>query len=132
MNDASITLPQVLLLSRVEKSRSASLSDLAEGSTASAAAVSQMIERLVHQGLLDRAEDPVDRRRKAIRVTARARALLRKLGAARSADYELGLGLLGGDVRTRLAAMLELAVTEIENTRAGDRRDASTREEISR
>ena len=46
MNDASITLPQVLLISRVEKFGSASLSDLAEGSTASAAALSQMIELL--------------------------------------------------------------------------------------
>jgi DNA-binding MarR family transcriptional regulator len=132
MNDASVTLPQVLLISRVEKLRSASLSDLAEGSTASAAALSQMIERLVQQGLLDRAEDRVDRRRKAIRVTARARALLRRLEAARSADYELGLASLGDGLRTRLAAMLERVVAEIENPRAGDRRDAPADEEIAR
>ncbi|MBV8106637.1 MAG: MarR family transcriptional regulator [Hyphomicrobiales bacterium] len=132
MNNASITLPQVLLLSRVEKSGAASLSDLAEGSTASAAALSQMIERLVQQGLLDRAEDPVDRRRKAIRVTARARALLRKLEAARSADHELGLASLGDGLRTRLAAMLERVVAEIENARTRDRRDAPADEEIAR
>ena len=131
MNDASVTLPQVLLISRVEKSGSASLSDLAEGSTASVAALSQMIERLVQQGLLDRAEDPADRRRKAIRITARARALLRKLEAARSADYEIGLDLLGEALRTRLAAMLDLAVAEIENGCAGVRRDAPTGEKIS-
>ena len=127
MNDASITLPQVLLISRVEKFGSASLSDLAEGSTASTAALSQMIERLVQQGLLDRAEDPVDRRRKAIRITARARALLRKLEAARSHDYELGLSSLGDDLRTRLAAVLERVVAEIEDDRA-----APPRKEIAR
>ena len=131
MNDASVTLPQVLLMSRVENSGSASLSDLAEGSTASAAALSQMIERLVQQGLLDRAEDPTDRRRKAIRVTARARALLRKLEAARSADYELGLASLGDGVRARLAAMLERVAVEIEDARTHDRRDAPRDEEIA-
>jgi DNA-binding MarR family transcriptional regulator len=118
MSDASVTLPQVLLISRVEKAGSASLSDLAEGSTASTAALSQMIERLVQQGLLDRAEDPVDRRRKAVRVTSRARAFLRKLEAARSADYELGLASLGDELRARLAAVLERAIAEIEDARA--------------
>jgi DNA-binding MarR family transcriptional regulator len=132
MNDASVTLPQVLLISRVERRGSASLSDLAEGSTASAAALSQMIERLVQQGMLDRAEDPIDRRRKAIRATARARALLRQLEAARSADYELGLASLSGRLRTQLAATLELAVAEVERARAGDRRDAPADEEIAR
>jgi len=127
MNDASVTLPQVLLISRVEKLGSPSLSDLAEGSTASTAALSQMIDRLVQQGLLDRAEDPVDRRRKAIRVTSRARALLRKIEAARSADYELGLASLGDDLRTRLAAMLERVVAEIEDARA-----APARKEVAR
>src|SRR5579863_5603414 len=83
MNKAAVTLPQVLLISRVERLGSASLSDLVEGSSASAAALSQMIERLVQQGLLRRAEDPVDRRRKAIGATPRARALLRRLEAAR-------------------------------------------------
>ena len=132
MNEASVTLPQVLLISRIEKSGPASLSDLAEGSTASAAALSQMIERLVQQGLLDRTEDSVDRRRKAIRVTARARAFLRKLEAARSAEYELGLAPLGDGLRTRLAGVLEAVVAEIEDARAGDRQDTPTRKEIAR
>ena len=132
MNDTSVTLPQVLLISRVEKSGPASLSDLAEGSKASAAALSQMIERLVQQGMLDRAEDPVDRRRKTIRAPARARALLRKLEAARSADYELGLASLGDRHRAQLAAMLELVVAEIENARTRDRRDAPSGKEMAR
>jgi hypothetical protein len=61
MNDAAVTLPQVLLMSRVERFGSASLSNLAEGSTTSLAALSQIIERLVQQGLLSRAEDAIDR-----------------------------------------------------------------------
>jgi DNA-binding MarR family transcriptional regulator len=130
MNEASVTLPQVLLISRVERVGSASLSDLAEDSSASVAALSQMIERLVQQALLRRAEDPLDRRRKAIGATPRARALLRKLEAARSADYELGLVSLDPELRTRLAAMLERAVAHIERARAAD--PAPMKKEIAR
>jgi DNA-binding MarR family transcriptional regulator len=117
MNDEAITLPQVLLMSRVERLASASPSDLAEGSRASAAAMSQMIERLVRQRLLERAEDSDDRRRKAIRLTPRARLLLRKLKAARSADYQLGLSSLSPKLGEELAAVLERAVAEIESER---------------
>jgi DNA-binding MarR family transcriptional regulator len=117
MNEAAVTLPQVLLISRVDGFGSASLAELADESSASIPALSQMIDRLVQQGLLDRAEDPVDRRRKAIRVTPQARALLRKLEAARSADFELGLMSVSLDVRAQMVAVLERAVFEIERER---------------
>ena len=117
MDEVGVTLPQVLLMSQVERFGSASVSDLAGGSSASAAALSQMIERLVRQGMLTRSEHLTDRRRKAIQVTRRARLLLRKLEAARSADYEAGLKPLSQGLKKRLAAVLELAVADIENAR---------------
>jgi len=132
MSHASVTLPQVLLMSRVEQLGAASLSNLAEASTTSAAALSQMIERLVQQGWLDRAEDPIDRRRKAIRITLRTGALLRRLESARSADYELGLASLSDDLRMQLAKMLERVVAEIDAARAGERcPDAPRKKEIA-
>ena len=118
MDEAGVTLPQVLLLSRVEQAGSAPLSDLAANSAASPAALSQMVERLVRQDLLARGEDPIDRRRKSIRITRRARALLRRLEQARSADYERGLRSLDAGLRARLAAALGQAVDNIESARA--------------
>jgi DNA-binding MarR family transcriptional regulator len=123
MNDAAITLPQVLLMSRVEHFGSASLSDLGEGSSTSAAALSQMVERLVRQGLLARAEDAADRRRKAIRTTPRARALLRKFAAARSADYELGLSPLSRELRKQLVAVLESTIADVKSAHGRPHRD---------
>ena len=121
MNASSVTLPQVLLISRVEQLRSASLSDLSEGLKVSGPAVSQMIERLVKQGLLRRSEDPADRRRKAIVVTPRARTLLRKLEATRSADYERGLASVSPELRTQLVALLTQIIGAIERAQALDR-----------
>jgi DNA-binding MarR family transcriptional regulator len=117
MNDATVTLPQVLLMSRVERFGSASLSDLAEVSATSLAALSQMIERLVQQGLLSRTEDAIDRRRKAVRLTRGAQGLLRKLKAARSADYELGLSLVSRELRLQLVNVIERVIGDIEDAR---------------
>jgi DNA-binding MarR family transcriptional regulator len=125
MNNAAVTLPQVLLMSQVDRLGSASLSDLARGSNATVAAMSQMIERLVQQQWLYRAEDPLDRRRKAIAATPRARAFLRKLEAARSAEYELGLACVNPELRARMARLLARAAAEIEHGRGSDRRRAA-------
>ena len=114
MSDAGITLPQVLLLSHVVRQGTASPSELAEAMHASLPAVSQMIDRLVHQGLLARAEDPVDRRRKLLTTTAGARSVMRKLGAARSTEYEFGLGSVSPELLAQMAIVIERVVAELE------------------
>lgn len=123
MNEAAVTLPQVLLLSRVEQLGSASLAKLGAGASASIPALSQMVDRLVQQELLTRVEDPVDRRRKAIRLTARASALLGKIEAARSAEYERGLRLVSVALRAEMTAAIERAIVEIEAANEGERRE---------
>ena len=117
MNDAAVTLPQLLLLSCVEQLGSASLAAIRDASSSSAPALSQMIDRLVRQGWLDRAEDSADRRRKSIRVTPQGRDLLRNVEAARSADFASGLNAVSEELRAQLATLLERAVAEIESAR---------------
>jgi DNA-binding MarR family transcriptional regulator len=114
MNDAGITLPQVLLLSHAERRGTASASELAEAVHTSLPAASQMIDRLVQQGLLSRTEDPADRRRKSVATTASARAVLRKLAAARSAEYELGLATVPPKLLAQLTDLIERVVSELE------------------
>ncbi len=123
MNEAAVTLPQLLLLSRIEQLGSASLAAIGDEFSVSIPALSQMIDRLVRQGWLDRAEDPADRRRKAIRVTPQACGLLRNLEAARSADFDLGLSSVSEELRAQLAAALERAVVEIESARLARQRN---------
>ena len=129
MSDASVTLPQVLLLSRVAAIGSTSPSDIALEARASAPAASQMIERLVQQGLLLRKEAPDDRRRKVISPTRRARSLLGKLEAARAADYELGLAPLSSEFRNAMAMLLYQAVAELAGAQENGRRRPAHRQE---
>jgi len=119
LEETGVTLRQVLLLDRAQTLGSAALRDFGAEESVSAAALSQMVDRLVRQGLLLRDEDAADRRRKAIRVTPQARALLRRIAAARTRDYELGLGALSDEARNRLAFALERAIAELERSQLG-------------
>jgi DNA-binding MarR family transcriptional regulator len=125
MTEAAITLPQVLLLNHVAHGRATSPSEVAKAMRVSLAAVSQMIDRLVQQGLLERAEDPVDRRRKILATTTGAESLLRKLETARSRDFELGLSPLHPEVLGQMAALLERAVAQLEDQEAHPTGDES-------
>ena len=122
MSDATVTLPQVLLMNHVAQGRATSPSELADVMRVSLPAVSQMISRLVHQGLLKRREDPSDRRRKALATTAAADSFLRKLEIARSRDFELGLAPIAPELLAEVAALLERAVAQLEDSSAGDER----------
>src|SRR2546423_8684524 len=58
MSDASVTVPQVLLLNHVTHGRATSASELATVMRVSLPAVSQMIDRLAPPGFVQRREGP--------------------------------------------------------------------------
>ncbi len=111
---AEVTFPQLILLARVQRLGTASLSALAEVSGASLPAASQMIDRLVRLGMLARADDPADRRRRALALTARGRELLARVAAARAADYAESLAGLPPALLRALAGALAPAVEALE------------------
>jgi|HubBroStandDraft_2_1064218.scaffolds.fasta_scaffold165490_1 DNA-binding MarR family transcriptional regulator len=114
MSDAGVTLPQVLLLGHVEDRDATSPTEIAAAMGASLPASSQMIERLVQLGLLERTEEPADRRRKTLAITAEARALLRRLRSARSTDYERGLAPVARGLLVEMAALIERVLAELD------------------
>ncbi len=85
MADASVTVPQVILLNLALATPDSTPSHLAAAMKISLSSVSQMIERLVRLGLAERTEDAADRRRKTIRATPAGRSLLGRHKAVRSA-----------------------------------------------
>ena len=113
MEEAGVTLPQVLVLAHVERAGSPSISTLAEGSPGTAAAMSQMVDRLVRQGWLARSESPDDRRRKAVSLTPRGARLLREIAHARTLDYAAGLSRLPPTLHAELNEWLQRAIPEL-------------------
>jgi len=113
MSDASVTLPQVLMLRRLIEQKADTPSALADSLNMSAPAASQMLDRLFQLQLVQRSEDPEDRRKRRITATAKARWLVRRLERARSAEYRDGVSRLSPGLRRELAAVLSRAVTEL-------------------
>lgn len=114
MNEAAVTLHQVLLLSRLAQAGQSMPSKLATDLGMSLPSISQMLERLVQLGLVRRAEDAADRRRRPIAVTPAALTLLGRLSRARSAEYERGLDRLPAHVRREFADVVRRILDELE------------------
>lgn len=80
---AGLSMSQLGALMRLYHGGACGVSNLGEHLGVSSAAASQMIERLVQQGLLERSEHPDDRRIKRIAVSAAGRQLIAEGVAAR-------------------------------------------------
>lgn len=114
LSEVSVTLHQVLLLNKLGNVGDSTLSAMADLMRMSAPSISQMIDRLVEIGLVARAEDQADRRRKRIALTAKGQRLLERLYEARSADYLAGVAPLSQRARGDLARALAAAISELE------------------
>lgn len=123
MNDASVTLHQILILNQIFEAGAVTPSDLAPKLSMSLPSLSQMIDRLHQLDLVARAEMTGDRRKKRLTLTRKGRALLMRMQAARAADYEAGAAALSPASRGQLAAALERALREL--LRAEDARQSA-------
>ena len=117
MEEAGVTLSQVLLMNRVESLGQVSLSDLAQHAPSSLAAVGQMVDRLVRKGLVERREVLADRRRKSVSISKKGASLLRALEQARTADYAGGLAGVTPELGKRLCGLIQQAIGQIEGAR---------------
>lgn len=113
LNEASVTLHQVMLLSRVVELGGSTPSELAATLNMSLPSVSQMVDRLHQLKLITRSEMAEDRRRKRIVLTRKGETLLARLHEARSAEYELGTALLSDPLRADLKKLLERGLREL-------------------
>ena len=83
MKDSGLSMPQLSTLMRLYYHQSCGVSEIGSQLGVTNAPASQMIERLVRQGLLERAEDPTDRRAKQLKLTPKGRTLITKAIEAR-------------------------------------------------
>lgn len=113
LDEASVTLQQVLLLRRLQQSGQSTSSELAAQLRISLPAMSQMVDRLFELDLVTRTEMAHDRRKKRISPTAKARALLERVRKARSAEYGVALSVLAPKLRGELARAVQKILREL-------------------
>jgi DNA-binding MarR family transcriptional regulator len=72
----SISIPQLGILMQLHYHRDCGISDIGERFDITSAAASQLADKLVQSGLIQRMEDPNDRRAKLLNLTDKGRQLI--------------------------------------------------------
>ena len=78
MQAAGLSGPQIHVLLYIYHAGECTLSEISELAGSSRPAASQLVERLVQQELVERTEDPIDRRNKRLKLTRLGLGLIRK------------------------------------------------------
>jgi DNA-binding MarR family transcriptional regulator len=78
-----LSMPQVGALFQIRRRGSSGVTDLGDDLGVTSSAASQMLERLVQQGLILRSEDPSDRRVKQVALTDKGLQVLQEVIRAR-------------------------------------------------
>jgi DNA-binding MarR family transcriptional regulator len=73
---SGLSMPQFGILMNLYYRQTCGISDIGEHMDISPGAASQLVEKLVQSGLLDRTEDPNDRRAKVLTLSSRGRAMI--------------------------------------------------------
>ncbi len=116
MKENELSMSQVGALFEIRRGRS-NVSELGESLGITIAAASQMIERLVQQGLILRLEDPQDRRAKPLALTEKGRRTLKQSVQARQGWLEELSASMSAGEREQVTAALRLL---LERTRLLD------------
>jgi DNA-binding MarR family transcriptional regulator len=81
--ESGLSMPHISTVMRLHYTGACGVSEVGSHLGVTNAAASQMVERLVQLGYLERAEDPNDRRVKQLTLTAKGNALIQKSLEAR-------------------------------------------------
>ena len=115
MNEAGLTMAQMVTLMLLEKLCPLSVSSVAACIRLSRAAASHMVDRLVVAGLVARSEDPIDRRHKRIAITPAGRELIQKTREQRTREFTRILARLSIEAQTQFAKALARVLEELQN-----------------
>jgi DNA-binding MarR family transcriptional regulator len=103
---AGLSMPQLGILMQLHFCTQCGLSEISQRFDITQAAASQLVEKLVQGGLVQRSEDPNDRRARQIQLSARGRALIEKGVDQRYRWVEKLVAELDPDDRVRAAEAL--------------------------
>ena len=106
-HEFELSFSQMKALHYLHEQDDPSVKSLGETLGLSLAAMSRAVEELVQRGLMDRTEDPSDRRIKRLRLTEQGRELVLKMREVRMAGFEQFVATLSPKERTLLVRALE-------------------------
>jgi DNA-binding MarR family transcriptional regulator len=111
--ESGLSMPQMGALFRIYKA-STGVSRLGEHLGVTNAAASQMLERLVQQGLIVRSEDPQDRRAKRIILTEKGRQIVHESTSGRRGWIQELTASLSPQEKEQIVTALNLLIEKIQ------------------
>jgi DNA-binding MarR family transcriptional regulator len=111
--ESGLSMSQIGALFHIHHKVNAGVSDIGEDLGISSAASSQMLERLVSQDLIQRTEDPRDRRFKQIVLTAKGERILQESMHARQGWLKDLAVTLSADEQAQIITALELMIYKV-------------------
>jgi len=113
LNDAGLTLPQLVCLNILDECGVRTVSAIATALRLSPAATSHLVDRLVSEGLVVRIEDPVDRRQKRVTITASGRRLVGRVERARTREMTEAVAGMSTEVVRQFSRVLVKVIAEL-------------------
>jgi len=106
-HEFELSFSQLKALHFVHDQADLSVKALGESLGLSLAAMSRAADELVQRGLMDRTEDPADRRIKRLRLTTEGHSLVQKMRELRMAGFEQFVATLSPKEKAQLLKTLE-------------------------
>ena len=103
-----LSMPQFGILMQLHYRQNCGVSDISERFDITNAAASQLVDKLVQGGLIQRQEDPHDRRARLLNLTGKGRELIQKGNEERYRWVEELAGKLTAEERTKVAEALQI------------------------
>ena len=114
--DAGISVPQMSALFHIYHGNECGVSNIGEHLGVTNAAASQMIDRLVQNGLVERKEDPHDRRVKQLGLTGRGNSIVQQGIEIRRRWMEELMDRLTIEEQQKITAALRMLVNAAKDT----------------
>jgi DNA-binding MarR family transcriptional regulator len=113
MNEASLTLPQLVALHILDQGGVRTVSAIASALRLSPAATSHLVDRLVVAGFAGRIEDPDDRRQKRVTITATGRRLVERVDRERTREMTDAVAGLSPEICRQFSKVLVRVIEEL-------------------
>ncbi len=106
LQHANLSMPRLVALFHLQRSGSATISELSDQLNLALATTSQIIDQMVQSGLVERREDTNDRRQKLVTLTPSGHAMIAQVRQVRQSEIAHRLDELPPELTTRLADLL--------------------------
>lgn len=114
IKSSGLSMPQFFMLMHLYRHEQCGISDLSEHMDVTAAAASQLVDKLVQAGLLVRVEDPIDRRAKRVSLSPAGRELIERGIAERLRWVDELVVALDEEERMKIAAAFSILTEKAE------------------